>query len=268
MYAETFKVPAALETPAKWARWAQQALSVKKLQDAEFNLQQFWKAIQPFKAQASTPAQWAPVLTLDSFSQFVLAGLQQARQIETLGLLNTHISARNLGPKILVPGISIWSDFNKNVDKALDGAINWAYSLDPYVKQLQAKLQQYKQGAAAAMSASQKLAQQAADAERRAKTSAPGSVASNLVSLTTTGPAQVQGFNSLTTATQGRITQTQTPGQAAGVLLNEGAKAAGGILGSIPWWVWAAGGLVLAVLLTKGTGAPAVVISEMRRRTA
>lgn len=268
MYAESFNVPAALETPAKWARWAQQALSARKLQDAEYNLQQFWKAIQTFKGQAKTPAQWAPILTLDSFSQFTLAGLYQAKQIDVLGTLNTWIASRNLGPKFLVPGLSVWAAFNKAVDKALDGAINWMQSSDPYVKQLQAKLAQYKRGAADAMKASQALAAQAKDAEAKARIGTASSVASNLAALTSTGQAQVQGFNAVTTTAQNRLTQTQTPGHAAGVFLNEGAKAAGGILGSIPWWVWAGGALALALLLTKGSGGPAVVISEMRRRTA
>lgn len=279
MYAETFKVPQALEGPAKWARWAQQSLSARKLKDTEHNLQQFWQALQPFKAQAQTAAQWAPLLTLDSFCQFALAGVHQARQIEVLQELNAYISTRNASAKMAlagfppVAGLLSWSWWNSGVAKAMEGVINWAHgSSDAYVRQSKERLETHKRGAEEAMKRSQAMAQQAKEAEAKARTGGAATVASNLVSLTATGPQQVSGWNQITGQASNRLTQTQTPGQAAGTLAREGvrtvAEAAGGLLGSTPWWVWAAGGLALALLLTRGGGGPAVVLSEMRRRAA
>lgn len=89
MYAETFKVRPWLEEPAKWLRWAMQSLGARNLQDTTWNLQQFWKTVEPFKGKAASSQDWGELLTLDSQSQLTLGNLYGAQASELLQSMNT-----------------------------------------------------------------------------------------------------------------------------------------------------------------------------------
>jgi len=78
MFAETFNVRPWLEEPSKWLRWAAQSLTARKLQDARYNLQQFWNGLAAYKSRAATPLDWAELYTLDGQSKETLARLYDA----------------------------------------------------------------------------------------------------------------------------------------------------------------------------------------------
>lgn len=95
MYAEVFGVNAKLEEPAKWLQWAQGSLQAGKTDEAKYNLQQFWKSLEPFKAKAASYADWAGILFLDASSQSTLGNLLG----DTPEGAAAHNAAASLGEK-------------------------------------------------------------------------------------------------------------------------------------------------------------------------
>ena len=74
MYAEQFNAPSWLEEPSKWLWWAMQSRLAGNLSDSQYNLQQFWSALDEVKKTA-TEATWPEILALDSQSHLQAAQL-------------------------------------------------------------------------------------------------------------------------------------------------------------------------------------------------
>ena len=77
MYAEQFNAPSWMEEPAQWLWWAMQSRLNGDLKDSQYNLGQFWKALDGLKASA-TDATWPEILALDSQSHIQAANLTSA----------------------------------------------------------------------------------------------------------------------------------------------------------------------------------------------
>jgi hypothetical protein len=76
-YADQFNAPSWLEGPAQWLWWAMQSRIAGNLTDAQYNLAQFWKALDTVKATASD-ATWPEIMALDSQSQLQSANITSA----------------------------------------------------------------------------------------------------------------------------------------------------------------------------------------------
>lgn len=77
MYAEQFNAPTWLETPSQWLWWAMQSRINGKLEDAHYNLTQFWQSLAGVKASADEST-WPEILALDSQSHIQAANLTSA----------------------------------------------------------------------------------------------------------------------------------------------------------------------------------------------
>lgn len=77
MYAEEFNAPTWLEEQAGWLWWAMQSRINGNLQDAQYNLQQFWGSLNSLKASADA-ATWPEILALDSASHIQAANVTSA----------------------------------------------------------------------------------------------------------------------------------------------------------------------------------------------
>jgi hypothetical protein len=77
MYAEQFNAPTWLEEPAKWLWWAMQSRIAGNLEDALYNLREFWKAIEVPKASADE-ATWPEILAMDAQSHIQAANITSA----------------------------------------------------------------------------------------------------------------------------------------------------------------------------------------------
>lgn len=76
-YAAQFNAPSWLEGPCQWLWWAMQSRIAGNLQDAQYNLAQFWKALAAVKTTA-TDATWPEILALDSQSQLQSSNITSA----------------------------------------------------------------------------------------------------------------------------------------------------------------------------------------------
>ncbi len=243
MHSARFKVRDWLEEPAKWLSWAQD--SSGNLKDQAWNLQQFWKALEPLKKPSLSTRQWGEVMLLDSRAQFLLGhhllskATQQARDAAVYAVDSAW--ARNFST-LGLSALPMIGEFLKKNDPGLHAA--------------QQNIRKVHDQAQQAFRKSEELGAKASKAMEQAK------VDPTLANRVQQGARSGQTItaNSRTT-TAGHIQRT-----------SEGAgfrpeKALPDLLGSVPWWVWAAAGLVLAVVLTQGGGST-VVVSELRRRTA
>ena len=77
MYAENFNAPSWLEDPAQWLWWAMQSRINGNLTDAQYNLQQFWKALAVVK-QSADESTWPEIMALDSQSHIQAANVTSA----------------------------------------------------------------------------------------------------------------------------------------------------------------------------------------------
>ncbi len=77
MYAEQFNAPSWLEAPSQWLWWAMQSRIAGNLQDAQYNLGQFWSALESLKASADEST-WPEILALDSQSHIQAANITSA----------------------------------------------------------------------------------------------------------------------------------------------------------------------------------------------
>lgn len=237
MYAAYFGVRSWLEEPAKWLQWALASVGTKKLPEGKWNLTQFWKSLEGFKAQAKSPQEWHEILTLDARSQLILARYAQAKQSELLQAMSQRAGMASL--MWWVP-TRIWDWLTNQKDAQI---VAWGR-----------EAKQLAQVAEQATAKAQELGKQAAKAAAQAKV--PADPARRIVKVATVGTQDA----ALDAETVKRITKNTERPMTAGDVLAE-------LLGSIPWWGWAAAGLALALVLTQGGGST-VVISEARRRTA
>jgi len=76
-YAENFNAPSWLENPSQWLWWAMQSRISGNLQDAQYNLRQFWTALDEVK-KAADASTWPEILALDSQSHIQAANITSA----------------------------------------------------------------------------------------------------------------------------------------------------------------------------------------------
>lgn len=79
-YAEQFNAPSWLEGPSQWLWWAMQSRINGNLEDARYNLSEFWKSLESLK-RGATEATWPEILALDSQSHIQAANI-------TSGIIN------------------------------------------------------------------------------------------------------------------------------------------------------------------------------------
>lgn len=77
MYAEQFNAPSWLEGPSQWLWWAMQSRINGQLEQATYNLQKFWNALNETKAGADETT-WPEILALDSQSHIQAANITSA----------------------------------------------------------------------------------------------------------------------------------------------------------------------------------------------
>jgi hypothetical protein len=77
MYAENFNAPTWLEEPSLWLWWAMQSRINGNLQDAQYNLKQFWTTLDTLK-QTADESTWPEILALDSQSHIQAANITGA----------------------------------------------------------------------------------------------------------------------------------------------------------------------------------------------
>jgi hypothetical protein len=77
MYAEQFNAPTWLEDQAQWLWWAMQSRIAGNLKDAQYNLGQFWNALDDLKKTADETT-WPEILALDSQSHIQAANITGA----------------------------------------------------------------------------------------------------------------------------------------------------------------------------------------------
>jgi hypothetical protein len=83
-YAEQFNAPSWLEDPSQWLWWAMQSRINGNLQDAQYNLKQFWTALDGVKKNADEST-WPEIMALDSQSHIQAANITSGiiNQMET-----------------------------------------------------------------------------------------------------------------------------------------------------------------------------------------
>lgn len=102
-YAEQFNAPSWLEEPARWLWWAFQSMQARNLGDADYNLRQFWAALEPVKAQADVST-WPEIMALDSVSH------KYAADLTTAQLNAMAADANNWGAWLFGPVVNeVWS---------------------------------------------------------------------------------------------------------------------------------------------------------------
>ena len=74
MYAEEFNAPSWLERPSQWLWWAFQEKQNGNIENAQYNLGQFWAALNEVKSTA-TDATWPEILALDAQSHIQQANI-------------------------------------------------------------------------------------------------------------------------------------------------------------------------------------------------
>lgn len=247
-YAERFKVRTWLETPAKWLSWAID--STAKPQDMSYNLQQFWKSLEPIKAAKLDAQRWGEVLLLDSRSQSTLGYLyliQAAQKARAAAVYSVDagwgkafvLATTGLGAAALLPKVREFMAKN-----------------DPGLSAYKASVKTLHDQAQAAFT----KAAQMADQSKKA--------------LDSVGADPTQAQRAGTMAQSGQVQTTNAGGQVAAWIDDTAAKAGPSLdlpklaampIAGVPLWVWAAGGLALALALTAG---PTVVSLNRARRIA
>lgn len=243
-YAARFKVGAWLETPAKWLSWAVD--SAANVKDAEWNLSQFWSALNAVKPSAKTTAQWAEILLLDSRGQSTLGhhllykAALQAKSASVYSVDAAWARAFALGP------YGVASLLNENVRSFL--AKN-----DPGLTGYKATVQRLHDQAGEAFAKASDMAKQAA------KASADATAAKRLQEMAKTGTIVTQN-------SQGQmVTTINDIATSAGPRLSDLSKALTVEMFGVPAWVWALGGIAVALAITTG---PSVVTLNRARRLA
>lgn len=225
MYAETFNVRPWLETPAKWLRWAMQSNTAGKLEDAGYNLQQFWKSLP--KSQAKSAMDWAEILTLDAQSQLALAS-HLGHGISAL-LAAKNSGAAKLYAGWLVPfvGASIMAQGYMDRKKA-----------DEVIPKLTRQRQE-------ALDKAEKLNEQAKDRYKQSKITE--NQAKNAAHVIQKAKEKLPSSQNIEQKTSQDITANNP-----GTLLNETVKdyLNTPILG-FPAWAWGAGAVALLLLIPK-----------------
>lgn len=77
MYSEQFNAPSWLEEPARWLWWAMQSRINGNLEDARYNLTQFWQELDKLKASANE-ATWPEIMAIDAQSHIQAANITSA----------------------------------------------------------------------------------------------------------------------------------------------------------------------------------------------
>lgn len=236
MYAETFDVRPWLEPAAKWLRWAMQSTQARKLDDAQYNLNQFWKSLESFKGRARTSQDWAEILTLDAQSQWAYSNYCQARQSQIMAATNDYGTAKkSFG--LLAP--SNW--------------IEWATGQnDPQLDRYAAQVKEYGRQAEQANATAETLAQQAADASRKAQVKTQ---AENTVTVTSRNAPRVKSEN----AAKDRV-ETWMRDEA-----NKSPNPFTFELWGLPVWAWGAIAIGGILLLTPAPPVLSLATSGSRR---
>lgn len=243
MYAETFDVRAWLEPACKWLRWAMQSIPSRKLKDARYNLQQFWKALEPFKRQAKTARDWSEILVLDSQSQWTLASLCGAEQTAIMLEMANYSAAKRTSADLMPP--VKWVDWA--MKKAFDYQDAGLAAAAKKVQDLGDQAEQANQRAAA-------LARQAETADTQARTedaTIPKGQAGNTRHVTDyTAPMVTQRNQSAQKTTGGIIRQDQAPPTFPSFGIGNPFTFK---LWGLPVWAWGALGVGVLLLLTPST---------------
>lgn len=236
MYAETFNVRPWLETPAKWLRWAMQSNTAGKLEDAGYNLQQFWKSLP--KSQAKSALDWAEILTLDAQSQYALAnhlghGIQALLKAKNSGTTKLYAAwlVPFVGPALMAQGYMDRQKADEVIPKLTrqrQEAINTAEKLNDQAKD------RYKQA-----KVTENQAKNAAHVIQKAKEKLPSS--QNIEQKTSEG------------------IDKNNPGALAEETLKDWLNKP--ILG-LPAWAWGAG--VVALLIAMPKPGPTVQLGGAR----
>jgi hypothetical protein len=87
-YAEQFNAPSWLEDASQWLWWTMQSRINGNLQDAQYNLKQFWTALEEVKRNA-TEATWPEIMALDAQSHIQAANVTSAIIGEMEGDIST-----------------------------------------------------------------------------------------------------------------------------------------------------------------------------------
>lgn len=247
MYAETFKVRAWLEEPAKWLQWAFCGIqsNPRKLAEAEYNLRKFWEALGSAKGQARSPQEWGEVMTLDAQSQLALGWLYQAQQLEQLTKVSAYQASQRYAAKLAaLPVLGMGMMFaSKNADKVANWLVN---QVNPIARSMGEKVAELGRRAAAAFAASKKLASQAEAAYRQAKVKPAEQQASNTLVVAGNASRQAVDVNKAADRTRDKLTQDMNPADAFSKSLKDALNFT---VWGLPVWGWGlmAVGLVLAL---------------------
>ena len=239
MYAETFNVGSWLEPQAKWLRWALQTTTPGKLKDADYNLKQFWKALEDAKKQARTALQWAEVMTLDAQSQWCLGNYYGWLISDGLSTQNDGNAAQYLALLIpyVGPALAARGYLTKEEAAAAQPQLiqkkNEAYKLAESINAQAVKA--YEQAKAQAATAAQK------DALNQNQAKNGSVVFPNSIKAQT-------GADASAIATQQRI-DTSLKKSALDTMKDIASMQ----FLNMPLWVWAAGAVTLILLLPKPT---------------
>lgn len=71
-YSSRFNVDNWLEASAQWLAWSFDALTAGNMVDARYNLDQFWKSLEPWKSVGLRAKEWGDLMTLDAQANWVL----------------------------------------------------------------------------------------------------------------------------------------------------------------------------------------------------
>lgn len=250
MYAETFSVRPWLEEPAKWCRWAQQSSVNGNQGDARYNLEQFWKSLEPIKAQARTALDWSEVLTLDAQSHIFLAQIMVKEQRERM-IWSAEYSAVKETAYDLMPPL-----------KWLEWARQKAFEVgDPNLSILADQVAELGKQAEAANATGQALAKQAVtarDQAMREDNTVKEGQENRTAQLMDWDQQKIQTGNQNAAATMRRIQQkdAQSP------LDRMGNPFTFQVLG-LPVWAW--GAVALGVVLLLVPAVPRVTFSTSSR---
>lgn len=251
MYAESFDVRPWLEPACKWLRWAMQTVQAGRLSDARYNLQQFWKALESFKAKATTSRDWSEVLLLDSQSQWTLGTLCQAEQNAVMQSMANYSAVKQTGGT-LMPWVK-WIDWA--MQKAFDTQDQALAAAAKKVQELGAQGEQANRNARA-------LAKQAEQADAQARAQEPGlpkSQVSNTVRVTDYTAPMITQRNTAAGKITGDILRQDREAPSFPKLPNPFSLEFWGL----PVWAWGVLGLGAVLLLTPST--PSFSLSTGRR---
>lgn len=208
---------------------------MSRQKDAEYNLRQFWAALEPAKKQAKTPQDWAEVYLLDSRSNSQLGHLlliKAALRAKSAALYAVDItwgkafalSVSGLGVAVLIPKVR-----------------EFVAKSDPGINAYKASIQSIYNQANAAFSKAEALGKKSVAAYAKAKVQAPRQAAG----------AQAMGTQGLVfTANDQGSTMHYIDRSSSGPSLESFWSTVQTPVLGIPAWVWALGAVGVALWVT------------------